>query len=110
MTNVGIVHPAPGYHKALRELTRKFGALLIIDETHTICAGPGGYTRAEDLEPDFLVFGKPIGGGVPGARTASAKKSRKASGKNRVWKIATPVGSEARWPPMRCLWLPCAPV
>jgi glutamate-1-semialdehyde 2,1-aminomutase len=67
MTNVGIVHPAPSYHTALRELTRKYGTLLIIDETHTICAGPGGYTRAENLDPDFLVFGKPIGGGIPGA-------------------------------------------
>ena len=67
MTNVGIVHPQPGFHAAMRELTRKFGTLLIIDETHTICAGPGGYTRAERLEPDVLVFGKPIGGGVPGA-------------------------------------------
>jgi glutamate-1-semialdehyde 2,1-aminomutase len=67
MTNVGIVHPALGFHPALRELTRKHGALLIIDETHTICAGPGGYTRAESLQPDVLVFGKPIAGGVPGA-------------------------------------------
>ena len=67
MTNVGIVHPDPGYHNALRDLTRKYGTLLIIDETHTICAGPGGYTRAENLQPDFLVFGKPIAGGVPGA-------------------------------------------
>ncbi|MGA9811381.1 MAG: aspartate aminotransferase family protein [Terriglobales bacterium] len=67
MTNVGIVHPEAGYHKALRELTRKSGALLIIDETHTICAGPGGYTRAENLEPDFFIFGKAIAGGVPGA-------------------------------------------
>jgi glutamate-1-semialdehyde 2,1-aminomutase len=67
MTNVGIVHPDPGYHQELRELTRKYGTLLIIDETHTICAGPGGYTVAENLDPDFLVFGKPIGGGVPGA-------------------------------------------
>src|SRR6266849_9531762 len=67
LPNVGIVHPIPGYHHALRDLTRKYGTLLIIDETHTICAGPGGYTRAENLDPDFLVFGKPIGGGVPGA-------------------------------------------
>src|SRR5689334_2258998 len=67
LTNVGIVHPEPGFHAALRDLTRKHGTLLIIDETHTICAGPGGYTRAENLEPDFLVFGKPIAGGVPGA-------------------------------------------
>lgn len=67
MTNVGIVHPEPGFHKALRELTRKTGTLLIIDETHTICAGPGGYTREENLEPDIFVFGKAIAGGVPGA-------------------------------------------
>jgi glutamate-1-semialdehyde 2,1-aminomutase len=67
MTNVGIVHPQAGYHKALRELTREHGTLLIIDETHTICAGPGGYTRAENLEPDMLVFGKAIGAGIPGA-------------------------------------------
>src|SRR3984893_4999734 len=67
MTNVGIVHPQPGYHKALRELTREHGTLLIIDETHTICAGPGGYTRAENLDPDILVFGKAIGAGIPGA-------------------------------------------
>jgi glutamate-1-semialdehyde 2,1-aminomutase len=67
MTNVGIVHPAAGYHQALRELTRKRDTLLIIDETHTICAGPGGFTRVENLVPDVLVFGKAIGGGVPSA-------------------------------------------
>jgi glutamate-1-semialdehyde 2,1-aminomutase len=67
MTNVGIVHPEPGYHEALRELTRKHRTLLIIDETHTICAGPGGYTRAQNLDPDVLIFGKAIGGGIPGA-------------------------------------------
>lgn len=67
MTNVGIVHPQPGYHQALREITRNTGTLLIIDETHTICAGPGGYTRANNLDPDVLVFGKAIGGGIPGA-------------------------------------------
>jgi glutamate-1-semialdehyde 2,1-aminomutase len=67
MTNVGIVHPDDGFHEQLRKLTRKYDTLLIVDETHTICAGPGGYTRAHNLDPDFLVFGKPIGGGVPGA-------------------------------------------
>ena len=67
MTNVGIVHPQRGYHQALRELTRKHGTLLIIDETHTICAGPGGFTRAESLDPDVIVFGKAIGAGIPGA-------------------------------------------
>ena len=39
--------------------------LLVIDETHTLCAGPGGCTAAWGLEPDLLVVGKPIAGGVP---------------------------------------------
>ncbi len=65
MTNIGIIHPDPGYHDALRELTRKTGTLLIIDETHTICTGPGGYTKAYDLKPDMLTIGKPIGSGIP---------------------------------------------
>jgi glutamate-1-semialdehyde 2,1-aminomutase len=74
MTNVGIVHPDPGYHQQLRELTRKHGTLLIIDETHTICAGPGGYTVAENLDPDILVFGKPICdvGGIGGTLAGNA--------------------------------------
>jgi glutamate-1-semialdehyde 2,1-aminomutase len=67
MTNIGIIHPDPGYHAALRDLTRRHGSLLIIDETHTICAGPGGYTRKAGLEPDIFVIGKPIAGGIPAA-------------------------------------------
>jgi glutamate-1-semialdehyde 2,1-aminomutase len=67
MTNVGIVHPDPGYHAALREITRRTGTLLILDETHTISAGPGGYTRVHGLDPDVLTLGKPIAGGVPAA-------------------------------------------
>lgn len=67
MTNIGIIHPDPGFHDELRRLTRKYGTYLIIDETHTICAGPGGYTAAHGLEPDFLTIGKPLAGGVPAA-------------------------------------------
>jgi glutamate-1-semialdehyde 2,1-aminomutase len=67
MTNVGIILPDAGYWSAARELTRRYGALLIVDETHTICAGPGGCTRDWKLQPDILVLGKPIGSGIPGA-------------------------------------------
>jgi glutamate-1-semialdehyde 2,1-aminomutase len=67
MTNVGIILPDSGYWSAARELTRRYGTLLIADETHTICAGPGGCTREWNLQPDILVFGKPIGSGIPGA-------------------------------------------
>src|SRR5262245_5150534 len=67
MTNIGIVLPEPGYHAALRDLTRRTGTLLILDETHTICCGPGGYTRAHGLTPDILTIGKPLASGVPAA-------------------------------------------
>jgi glutamate-1-semialdehyde 2,1-aminomutase len=65
LTNVGIVLPETGYLDSVRELTRRFGTILIIDETHTICAGPGGATALWGLEPDMLVIGKTIGGGIP---------------------------------------------
>jgi glutamate-1-semialdehyde 2,1-aminomutase len=67
LTNIGIVLPEPGFHDALRLVTRDTGTLLVIDETHTICAGPGGCTAAWGLDPDLLVLGKTIGGGVPAA-------------------------------------------
>jgi glutamate-1-semialdehyde 2,1-aminomutase len=65
MTNRGIILPDPGYHKALRELTRKYDSLLIIDETHTLCCGVGGYTGAYGLKPDMITMGKPLASGVP---------------------------------------------
>jgi glutamate-1-semialdehyde 2,1-aminomutase len=65
MTNIGMVLPDDGFLQRARELTRQYGALLVVDETHTISTGPGGCTKAWDLAPDFLTLGKPIAGGVP---------------------------------------------
>jgi glutamate-1-semialdehyde 2,1-aminomutase len=74
MTNMGIVLPDERYHEALRALCDQYGTLLIIDETHTFSAGPGGCTAAWGLEPDLLTIGKAIGGGVPcGALGLSAE-------------------------------------
>ncbi len=67
MTNIGIIYPEPGYHDALRELTRKYGTLLLIDETHSLCAGPEGVTGEMGLEPDIFVAGKFMAGGYPAA-------------------------------------------
>ena len=67
MTNRGIILPERGYHDSLREATRRTGTLLIVDETHTICCGPGGYTREHGLSPDMVTLGKPLGSGVPAA-------------------------------------------
>jgi glutamate-1-semialdehyde 2,1-aminomutase len=65
LTNIGIVLPEPGYHESVRALATKYGALLMIDETHTISAGPGGMTARDGLQPDIFVIGKSLGGGIP---------------------------------------------
>jgi len=79
MTNIGIVPPEPGFHEALRRLTREHGTLLIIDETHTISVGPGGFTAADGLDPDMLTIGKAIAGGMPaGALGMRADLERRA--------------------------------
>ncbi|HMT04168.1 MAG: aminotransferase class III-fold pyridoxal phosphate-dependent enzyme [Solirubrobacterales bacterium] len=88
LTNIGIVLPEPGYLDALRRLTRENGTLLIIDETHTFCCGPGGYTKAHGLEPDLITIGKPIAGGVPtGAYGMTTETAERVLGKT-VWEAA----------------------
>jgi glutamate-1-semialdehyde 2,1-aminomutase len=67
MTNSCMVLPEAGFHDALRQLTRHYGALLIIDETHTISSGLGGYTAVHSLSPDMFVVGKCVAGGMPTA-------------------------------------------
>lgn len=64
LTNIGIVLPEPGYYESVRALCTKYGALLVIDETHTISAGPGGCTMAWGLDPDFVTIGKTLGAGI----------------------------------------------
>ena len=79
LTNIGIVLPEPGYLEGVRELTRRYAVLLINDETHTFSVGPGGATRAWGLEPDILVIGKSIAGGIPmGAYGLSAELADRA--------------------------------
>ena len=65
MTNIGMVLPQPGFWEQALEIIHRHGALLVLDETHTISSGPGGYARAHGLVPDAVVVGKPLGGGMP---------------------------------------------
>lgn len=65
MTNIGMVLPEPGYWAEAQQIIRRHGTLLVMDETHTISTGPGGYARAHGIAADALVLGKPVGGGVP---------------------------------------------
>jgi glutamate-1-semialdehyde 2,1-aminomutase len=66
MTNyVHMLLPEPGWHEALREMTRQYGSLLAIDETHTHVVGYGGATGMWQLEPDVITIGKAVAGGLP---------------------------------------------
>ena len=65
MTNAGMILPQPGFLRGLRALTKRYGSLLILDETHTLSSGLGGYARQNRLSSDILVVGKAVGGGVP---------------------------------------------
>jgi glutamate-1-semialdehyde 2,1-aminomutase len=67
LTNIGIVLPQQGFHEALREATRRAETLVVIDETHTLSAGPGGWTGLHGLRPDMLVIGKSVASGIPAA-------------------------------------------
>jgi glutamate-1-semialdehyde 2,1-aminomutase len=88
LTNIGIVLAEAGFHERMRELTRAAGTLLIIDETHTLCCGPGGYTRAEGLEPDLMTIGKAIAGGVPvGAYGMTDEVAERVLSKT-IWEVA----------------------
>ncbi len=82
LTNIGMVPPLPGYHDALRRLSREHDVPLVIDETHTISTGPGGYTRAHGLEPDFFVLGKSIAGGIPVAVWGTTEEMAR-----RIWSV-----------------------
>ncbi|WP_395541681.1 aspartate aminotransferase family protein [Neotabrizicola sp. sgz301269] len=85
MTNSCMVLPDPGFHDGLRALTRQYGALLMIDETHTISSGLGGYTRVHGLQPDMFIVGKCVAGGMPtaiwGVTEAVAQRYEEANGK-----------------------------
>jgi glutamate-1-semialdehyde aminotransferase len=65
LTNIGIVLPERGFHRELRRICDETGTLLVIDETHTLSCGTGGYTAAHELRPDAMTMGKPIAGGIP---------------------------------------------
>ncbi|MGA1112019.1 MAG: transaminase, partial [Ilumatobacteraceae bacterium] len=100
LTNIGMVLPDPGFHADLRRLTRETGTLLIIDETHTISTGPGGWTRSFGLEPDIFVLGKPVAGGIPcavfGFTAEVAHRMDAARARARPAVVAVRVASAAR--------------
>jgi glutamate-1-semialdehyde 2,1-aminomutase len=75
MMNVGILPPDEGYHQALREITKKNGALLIFDEVKTGAKlAYGGACEYFDIKPDIVCLAKSIGGGFSLAAFASSRE------------------------------------
>ena len=75
MMNVGILPPDEGYHRALREITKKNGALLIFDEVKTGAKlAYGGACEYFDIKPDIVCLAKSIGGGFSLAAFASSRE------------------------------------
>ena len=91
MTNFGMIPVDAGFHRTLRDLTRRAGAVLIIDETHTLSCGPGGYTQVNGLEPDVFVAGKAIAGGIPAGVFGLSREIAE-----RLWKLAPHVNPRER--------------
>lgn len=91
MTNFGMIPVADGFHAALRDLTRRTGTVLVIDETHTISSGPGGYSSEHGLEPDILVAGKAIAGGIPAGIFGVSREIAE-----RLWAIVPMVNPRVR--------------
>lgn len=85
MTNIGIISPEPGFHEALRAITKKYGTLLLIDETHSMCAGPRGVTGEIGLKPDIFVAGKFIAGGYPASILGFTKEISDWMAKRPPW-------------------------
>ena len=112
LTNIGIVLPEPGFLEGLRRLADMTGTLLMIDETHTISAGPGGATKEWGLEPDIFVIGKSIGGGIPsGAYGISDDVARLVGVHTDAGRPTSSMseGSAGRSPATRCRSPRCGP-
>ena len=109
LTNIGIVLPDAGWHAAVRAACDRNGTLLVIDETHTLCAGPGGMTARDGLEPDVVVVGKTIGGGIPAGAWGmkpelSARVRASLDWEARAAKTSTSGEWAARSPATRSRW------
>jgi glutamate-1-semialdehyde 2,1-aminomutase len=94
ITNAGVIMPAEGFHAGLRRLASDAGTVLIVDETHTLAAGPGGLTTRWGLEPDMLVVGKSVSGGIPlGAYGMSAPIAAELDQPSASWGEGVATGS-----------------
>jgi glutamate-1-semialdehyde 2,1-aminomutase len=90
MMNLGVVLPEPGYLDAVRELTRRHGVVLIIDEVKTgLSIAPGGATERFGIEPDLVTLAKTLGGGLPSGAIGGSEEVMRAVEDGTVYQVGT---------------------
>jgi glutamate-1-semialdehyde 2,1-aminomutase len=90
MMNLGVVLPEPGYLEAVREITRKHGILMIVDEVKTgICIAPGGATEKWGIEPDLVTLAKALGGGLPSGAIGGTEEAMSTVTAGKVYQVGT---------------------
>jgi glutamate-1-semialdehyde 2,1-aminomutase len=93
--NMGCVPPQPGFLEALRDITSRHGALLILDEVMTgFRVAYGGAQRLCGIHPDLTTLGKVIGGGLPiGAYGGRADIMRQVAPSGPIYQAGTLAGN-----------------
>jgi glutamate-1-semialdehyde 2,1-aminomutase len=90
LMNLGVILPQPGYLEAVREITRKHGVVLIIDEVKTgLCVAPGGATEKYNLEPDLVTLAKALGGGLPSGAIGGTSEVMEVVRNGSVYQVGT---------------------
>ena len=90
MENIGICLPRDGYLNAVREITRRYGTMLIFDEVKTgITAGWHGATGYFGVTPDLVCLAKSIGGGLPVGAFGSTREVMDGVTSGRVLHLGT---------------------
>ena len=90
MMNLGVVLPEPGYLEAVREITRRYGIVLIFDEVKTgLCVAPGGATEKFGVLPDMVTMAKALGGGLPSGAIGGTEEVMEVVDDGKVYQVGT---------------------
>lgn len=94
MMNLGVVLPEPGYLEAVREITRKYGIVLIFDEVKTgLCIAAGGATEKFGVTPDMVTLAKALGGGLPSGAIGGTEEVMSVVEDGTVYQVGTYSGN-----------------
>ncbi len=90
MMNLGVVLPEPGYLEAVREITKRYGIVLIFDEVKTgLCVAPGGATERFGVLPDMVTLAKSLGGGLPSGAIGGSEEVMAIVEAGKVYQVGT---------------------